>query len=509
MGQTTIILMILTIISKIFGFVRESVMAAFIGAGELKSIYSTATSIPTILSGVVASGIVSAYIPVYNKIKKEKCENEAYLFTSNLISIIILIGIIAYFFVFLFAEPILKLLSPKLYGSSMELAVNFTRIVMISILPLLYSSVIRGFFNIKGNFFDLAFSGIFLNIIIIISTIITGKLSSKYVLIIGALIANFIQFIRFPIVSRKFGFEYKFILNIRDEYLKQFLLIAIPIFLSATVSQISLIVDNSMASAYFGLSSISRMYYSKTMLNFITGVVTLSVATVTYPEIAKAGREGDTTELKIKIGSAIVFTLMLVMPATLGMMALSNPIIKFAFERRAFTSSDTIIVAGLLEAYAPYIIFTSIIKIISNGFYSFEDSKTPLYVMIMQQILNIILNIILSKLYGINGLAYATSVSTGIAAITLICIFYNRVGKLEESATLLSSFKIILSALFISIFANRLYLVLITKTSMLYSLFISVILSGITYFVLLKLLKVPELIKIRNSFLNKLKQNWY
>ena len=89
MGQTTIILMIITILSKIFGFVRESVMAAFIGAGDLKSIYTTAMTIPLIMTGIVITGLKSAYIPVYNKVRNEKGDDHANTFTSNLINILL------------------------------------------------------------------------------------------------------------------------------------------------------------------------------------------------------------------------------------------------------------------------------------------------------------------------------------------------------------------------------------------------------------------------------------
>ena len=85
MGQTTILIMILTIVSKIFGFVRESVMAAFIGAGELKSIYTTTLTIPNTIIGIFASGLLSAYIPIYNKAKNEDGEDKAKEFTSCLL----------------------------------------------------------------------------------------------------------------------------------------------------------------------------------------------------------------------------------------------------------------------------------------------------------------------------------------------------------------------------------------------------------------------------------------
>ena len=95
MGQTTLILMIITVISKIFGFVRESVMAAYIGAGELKSIYTTAMTIPNVLTGIIVTGILSAYIPVYNKALNENGEKRAKDFTSNLINILMIYGAVA------------------------------------------------------------------------------------------------------------------------------------------------------------------------------------------------------------------------------------------------------------------------------------------------------------------------------------------------------------------------------------------------------------------------------
>ncbi len=96
MGHTTILLMIITILSKIFGFVRESVMAAVIGAGDIKSIYVTATTIPDIMMYTVITGVVSAYITVYTRIRTDKGEAEANSFTSNLINVLMVYGTIIF-----------------------------------------------------------------------------------------------------------------------------------------------------------------------------------------------------------------------------------------------------------------------------------------------------------------------------------------------------------------------------------------------------------------------------
>ena len=160
------------------------------------------------------------------------------------------------------------------------MCVNFTRIIVFTTFTLLYASVTKGYLNIKGNFVDPALVGIILNIVIIIFTILTNKFNNPYILIFGALFANIIQFIRFPYASKKLGFKYKRIFNLKDIYIKYLMTMMLPIIFSSAADQLSILVDNSMASAFFGVSSVSKIYYAKTMLNFIMGVVTVSVATV-------------------------------------------------------------------------------------------------------------------------------------------------------------------------------------------------------------------------------------
>lgn len=503
MGQTTIVLMIITILSKIFGFVRESVMAAFIGAGELKSIYTTAMTIPAMLVGVVANGIVSGYIPIYSKVVEEEGEDSANRFTYNLINILMIFGLLIFLLIFFFASPICKILSPDLTGESLKLAVNYTRIIMISIFVLLYSCVIKGFLNTRGNFIDPAFTGIILNVIIIISVILTYRLDNLYILIVGALLGYIIQFIRFPFVSRKLGFKYKMEVDFSDKFIKMIFIMMVPILISSAADQISLAIDNSMASAFFGISSISKIYYSKTLLNFIMTVVTLSVVTVTFPDIAKLGQSGDIVGMKEKLSSSIVFSMILVIPATFGMMALSNPIVKLAFERNAFTSMDTEIVASLIVAYGPYIIFASLIKILSNGFYSIGDSKTPFRIVMIQQLANLLMNFVLSKLFGLNGLAYSTSLSTLISSVLLIIVFSKKVGRFDDKDNMIAIVKIFISSVVMSGFA--IYMYKIVSFSLIINLFLSVLASGLVYILMLKILKVKEFDIIAKKIKKKIK----
>lgn len=507
MGQTTIILMILTIISKIFGFVRESVMAAVIGAGDIKSIYVTATTIPDIMTYTVIVGIVAAYIPVYTKVMSEKGESEARDFTSNLLNILIIYGAIIFGVILVFAGPISKIFSPKLTGNSLALAKDFTRIMAISIFTFLYSAVIRGFLNAKGNFIDPVIPGIIVNIFVIGSTILTGLFDRPYILIIGTLIGSILQFARFPYVSYKLGYRHKRFVDFDNPYIKYMLAMMVPIIVSSAANKISILVDKSMASAFLGIDSVAKIFYTENMLDFIVEVFTINIATITLPQIAKLANDGKIDKMKEKTSLTLVLTMALVIPATLGMMTLANPIIRLIYERNAFSPADTNIVASLLISYGPYIVFISILKIFSNAFYAVGDSKTPLLVILSQQLINIILNILLVKVIGIDGIALATSISTLIGSLCLLVAYYKKFDKAETNEHIFSIIKISLASIIMVLLARLLFEFLENITGSVLSLLIAVFISGITYLLAIIKVKIPVIDDLTQALYNKMKGN--
>lgn len=487
MGHTTILLMIITILSKIFGFVRESVMAAVIGAGDIKSIYVTATTIPDIMMYTVITGIVSAYITVYTRIRTDKGEAEANSFTSNLINVLMVYGAIIFILIIIFAGPISKIFSPKLIGETHNMATSFTRIMAVSIFAFLYSAVIRGFLNARNNFIDPVVTEIILNIFVISATLLTGVFDNPYILIIGALIGNIVQFIRFPFASKKKGFSYEKKLDFKDPYIKYLLAIMIPIIISNAANKISVLIDKSMASGLLGIDTVAKVFYTENMLDFIVEVVTINIATITFPQVAKLGNEGKIDAMKEKTASTLILTLALVIPATFGMMSLARPIISLIYERNAFTAQDAALVASLLVSYAPYIIFITIMKIISNSFYAVGDSKSPLIVILIQQAINVSLNWILAKEIGLDGIGLATSVSTAVGSLLIIFVYFKKFGKVKDGRNMKFIGKITLASLLMVLVANGCYGFLESYIGLGLGLVLAILLSGMMYlFVLYK-----------------------
>ena len=503
MGQTTLMLMIITIISKVFGFVREGVMAYYIGAGDLKSIYTTANTLPVVVSNFVAMGIISGFIPIYNRAKNEEGEEAAEEFTSNIFNILMRFGLGAVIFGIVFARPFSKILSPSLEGQWLDLATNYTRIMMFAVFAYLYSAIFRGYLNLKGNFFDPAITGILMNIVIIIFTVITGKTGNPYYLIVGALLGNVLQYILFPKAVRDAGYQHKKIVDIHNKYVRNLMLVAVPIVVSSAAGELSIIADNSMASYFFGKAAVAKLFYSKTMLTLITGVITVSVTTAIFPKISSLGQSGKIVDMKSSISSAVVTTLSLVIPAAVGMMVLSRPIIELVFERKAFTSDDTVIVAGLLSAYAPYIIFQSLTDVVDRGFYAVGDSKTPVVIVVIQQVINIILNFILIKYFDLKGLAFATVLSTLLGSMMMIYKFRDNFGSFNFKNTLISLAKITLATGIMAFLANRIYLVLAIKINHVLALFGAIIVAALVYIFLILIARIPEVMKLVNQFYHK------
>lgn len=503
MGQTTFMLMFITIISKIFGFVREAVMANYIGAGELKSIYTTANTLPVVVANFVAVGIISGFIPIYNRAKNEEGEASAEKFTSNIFNILMVFATIALIFGLVFAKPFSKVLSPDLDGEWLDLAANYTRIMMFAVYAYLYSAVFRGYLNIKGDFFNPAITGIIMNIVIIIFTVLTGKTGNAYLLIIGALLGNVLQYILFPRATRKSGYHHDRIIDFSNKYVRQLMVIAIPVIVSSAAGEISIIVDNSMASAYFGKASISKLFYAKTMLTLITGVITVSVTTALFPKIAELGQSGKINAMKKSISSSVVTTLLLVVPATIGMSVLSQPIIELVFERNAFTPEDTIIVASLLSSYAPFIIFQSISDVVDRGFYAVGDSKTPVIIVVIQQLINIIFNMILINFFGINGLALSTVISTIVGSILMIYKFRDNFGSFNFKTALLSIIKITIATALMALTASGVYKLTSSKMPHILALFIAIILAALVYGFLILFARIPEVMNLVNIIYHK------
>lgn len=494
--------MIITVLSKVGGFLREIVLAHFYGASNISDAYIVATSIPTMVIGLIANGITTSYIPVYSGILNEKGKATADRYTSNLANIVLLFATILVILGEIFTVPMVKIFASGFTGETLELAVMFTRWSLFSMYAIGLSSIYRGYLNVNGEYVIPSSTGFLLNVILI-SSIVLSAHKHVVILAVGLFLANTLQYVIFVPKMRQLRYRHDKVLDFKDEHIRELVWVAAPVMLSVAVQEINVLVDRTMASRIV-VGGISALNYSNKLIGFVTGIVIVSITTAIYPVMSKQAAAEDYQGLKKTTNEAISMTNLLVIPAMVGLMVLAKPIIAILFGRGEFDQTAIDLTSGALFWYAPILVGYGMRDIINRAFYSFKDMKTPMYNSMVMVVINIILNIILSAIMGIRGLAFATSIASTLGCVSIIYLFRRKMGPFGAKKLLISSLKIIFSALAMGAVAYYAFNLLLAGRSETLRLMVSIILAAATYGILIILLKVDEVKALKDMLAGRL-----
>ncbi|WP_270942929.1 murein biosynthesis integral membrane protein MurJ [Romboutsia lituseburensis] len=420
-AKTTVLIMVLTIFSKVLGLVREQVLALSYGTGMYADVYVTAMKIPTILFTALGASIATSLIPVYSKVREEKGLDKSQKFLSNLINIVSIIALVMVVFGMIFTEPLVKVFAFGFEGEKLAITINFVRIILWAVIFIGLNNIITSYLQLNNNFKIPALTGIPYNIIVIISIIISIK-TNVYVLIIGSLLALASQVLfQIPAV-KKTGLKHSFKVDLKDEDVRYLIILVIPVLIGGGVEQINTLIDGSLAST-FGDGVVSAFNYANKLYGFVSAIFVVSILSVVYPMMAKSLASEDEASFKLSIKKTMNIIIIFIIPICVGTMVLAQPIVRVLFERGKFNYSDTIMTANILIVYIIGILAFSLRNLVSKAFYSLHDTKTPMITGSIAIVFNIVLNFILSKYMGYIGLAIATTISAFIGLIiSLICL---------------------------------------------------------------------------------------
>ncbi|MCT1795817.1 murein biosynthesis integral membrane protein MurJ [Helcococcus kunzii] len=509
MGKTAIFLMLFTLISKVSGLIREQFFAYYLGNGMISDSYNTAMTIPTIIFGFVLAGVIAGYIPIYSKAEYEHGEKRAKEFTANLVNILIVITTIIIFAIIIFAPALVSIFASGYEGDKREITIRFTRLMSFSLYATMISSVFIGFLQMKKRFIIAESAGLFMNFLNVIVLVLAFKFSNMYILPLGYVLSEYLKYILFPHFVKKEGYKHKFIFDIHDEYIKNMLRIAIPIFLSIAAVDISTIVDQSLASTMITHGGVSSMRRASLILTLVSGIIVASITTSIYPQMSKYASRKEIGRVKKTIMDGNIYSFILIIPSMIGVMILSEPLIKLLFERGNFDVNSTAITSSILVFYMPTIVGQSINQIFTRGFYSMNNTKTPILITFVQVFSNIVLNYVFSYNWGfglgLNGLALATSVSSFIGGVLSAYLFRQKYGRINFKKFSINGLKILLTSLIMGIATYFTYHGLSSKNYIL-AFLISIIVSILVYAIVILFMRIPEVTKLINILYSRIKK---
>jgi putative peptidoglycan lipid II flippase len=419
------------VVSRVLGLLREVLIARQFGTSPEYDAYVAAFRIPDLLFLIVMSGAFgSAFIPVFGGFISRGEYRQAWKLASTVLTYTVLILVVVAQIVFFFAGPLIgSLIAPGLTGDEQELAVNLTRMLLLSPLLLGLGAAAKGMLEAQDAFTLPAIAPILYNVGIIFGAVALapsyGTYGLAYGVIIGAAAHATMQFI--DLALRGWSFRPSF--DRKTEGLGTVARLMAPRIVGQAAFQVNIIVMTNFGSR-LGESRVSALNYAYQLFMLPHGVLALSLSTVIFPLMARQFELGQLDAMKNTLARALGPLLFLTFPAAIGLIAFRESIVQMILQFGTFTEESTRLVATALAYFAVGLIAFAVVEAITRAFYAMQDTLTPVIASVLTVAANIALSWVLAPILGHGGLALSISITTSIEAAVLIGVIYRRVGGL-------------------------------------------------------------------------------
>jgi putative peptidoglycan lipid II flippase len=449
-----------TMLSRIFGFIRDMVVAAFFGAGAATDAFFVAFRIPNLLRRLLGEGSLTvAFVPVFTEYLTKKSREEAFELANIVFTALSIILVIVSLIGVLLSPLIVLAMAPGFANLpyQFELAVFLTRLMFPYIFFISLVALCMGILNSLRHFAAPALSPVILNICMIIATLLLHPFFAEPIvtLAIGVMAGGILQLaMQWPFLI-KMGIRLKPSFNFRHPGLRQMGRLLVPTLIGSAVYQLNIFISTILASL-LPKGSVSFLYYADRVVELPLGVFAIAVGTATLPSLSEQAAKGSFEELKKTLSFSLRLILFIAIPATVALIALRVPIISVLFQRGAFNASSSILTAQALFYYALGLWAFSAIRVIDAAFFALQDRKSPLKAAFVALFINIAMSVILMYPLKHGGLALATSIASAINVFMLSVILWNKIGPFLDGEFYRSLSKVLISSI---IMGGSIYLV--------------------------------------------------
>jgi len=408
--------------SRVVGFVRDVVIAQAFGAGA--DAFFVAFRIPNFLRRLFAEGaFAQAFVPVLSEYREQReiadVRDLAAHVSGALIGALTLVTVVG-----VLAAPVLIamfapgfLADPEKYALAVEMVrITFPYVFFISLV-----AFAGGILNTWGRFAVPAVTPVLLNLSLIGAALWLAPVLEipAVALAWGVLVAGVVQLaFQFPFLAA-LGMLVRPRLRRAHEGVARVIALILPALFGVSVSQINLLVDTIIAS-FLVTGSVSWLYFSDRMVEFPLGVFGIALATVILPHLSRQHASAAPESFSDTLDWALRLVVLLATPAAVGLGLLAAPILTTLFQYGAFSAHDVEMAARSLLAFASGLLAFIAVKVLATGYFSRQDTRTPVRVGVVAMLSNIVLNLALVVPFAHAGLALATTLAAFINAGLLL-----------------------------------------------------------------------------------------
>lgn len=417
-AYTSILVTIVMVLGYVLSFVKEAVVANYYGVSSQVDAYTIAITIPVTLFALVSVAIQSVVIPIYSDILYNKDKIEANNYISGLITVVSAISIVLIFIFELAASPLVTVFAPGFDQETHVVAVDLLRLCLPVILFSLIDKIFLGLLNVHKKFVWPSAAVYFLNIGIICSIIFLHDCFGIVAACIGQVIGGLLQLVYLWLLTTKI-YHYKFVFDIKNHYIIDSLKRSIPIMWSIGIAEVCAIINRVVASFLF-VGSIAALGYASKLNSALISFFTAAVSVIIYPLFAESSAKNNIGQLNRRVNFILSAYSFLLIPLMLGLLYYRRELVEVVYARGAFDENAIEITQSLLGCYVVGIIFMAFRETTTKVYYSLKDTKTPAVNATIGVVINIVLNVTLPFVFGVQGLAIATSLTAAIISSRLI-----------------------------------------------------------------------------------------
>ena len=412
-----------TMASRLLGFARDSMIAALLGAGPVADAFLAAFQLVNVIRRLLAEGALNAaLVPAWLRVRETDGAKAAAAFAGRVLGTVSAALIVATALIGLLMPFVMTALAPGFAGQpTLQLAVDDARLMLPYLAFAGPVTVMMALLNARGRFALTAFSPLLFNIALIVVMIVLllwrqDEATAAWAIAATVGIAGLLQ-LAMLLLRRGDNVATPLRISFGAE-MRGFFGRAIPGMIASSSPQLLVVGGAIIASS--SPSAVSWLYFATRLIELPLGIVGVAMGTVLVPELTRALRGDDRGALVHAESRGLELAVGLALPATLGLIALRQPIVRMLFEHGAFTAADAAATARALLWLSLGLPAHVLVKALSPAFFAREDTMTPLWATLKGLVVAIVVALILGHVYGAEGIAAAIALGAWSSAVTLI-----------------------------------------------------------------------------------------
>ena len=406
---SAVLVMIVVLLSKFLGFLRQVVIASSYGSNLNTDIYFLSSDFMIGLSGALLASLTTALVTIYIDISIKKDKDSANAVASKMLTLFLLVGGVFILLTNLFAPFIAKILAPSYTASDSGILVKYLRIFSVTFIFTSFQSIYAAVLNANNSFVPGKLYGIVYNPIAIVMVLLFSGKFGINALVIAYFLGNVCQTLLLRHLCHD-TFSFKPSLNFNDQNIKHLILLSLPLLLSNIFIQLNGIIDKAICSV-LGEGIASNYSYAYTLEQFITATITATLSLILLSKYATYVAE-ENTEMVVKtFKESLSGLIILLLPITIIACVMSPEIVKIVYMRGQFDETAAYHTSRALIGFSIGFGLIAIREMYIRLHFSYQNTKMPMIANISAVVLNAVLSFILAKYIGVMGVSLATSLS--------------------------------------------------------------------------------------------------